>query len=184
MTRSAPIVSSSRPSSPVSRRSSARLAGATAERSIRSPPTAPPVTAAKRRRSGRPQASPRRESSSRDESHELRSRHGKRGGRWRLAMLIRALFGVFAAALAALPIPAKDTDVDAELVLAVDVSGSMDEDEQKLQRNGYVDAFRHGEVMSAIAAGTLGRIAVTYVEWAGAQIQTVIVPWSVIDGPD
>src|SRR5439155_14401309 len=38
--------------------------------------------------------------------------------------------------------------------------------------------------MSAIAAGTLGRIAVSYVEWAGSQIQTVIVPWTVIDGPD
>src|SRR5439155_17993825 len=98
-------------------------------------------------------------------------------------MLIRALFGVFAAALAALPIPAKDTDVDAELVLAVDVSGSMDEDEQRLQRSGYIDAFRHAAVMSAIAAGALGRIAVTYVEWAGPETQTVIVPWTVIDSP-
>jgi hypothetical protein len=72
--------------------------------------------------------------------------------------------------------------VDLELVLAVDVSRSMDIEEQQLQRDGYAAAFRHPEVVSAIASGPLGRIAVTYVEWAGPNVQTVVVPWTIIAG--
>jgi Protein of unknown function (DUF1194) len=79
---------------------------------------------------------------------------------------------------------AKDVDVDLELVLAVDVSRSMDLGEQDLQRDGYVAAFRHPEVLAAIGSGPLGRIAVTYVEWAGPFYQTVIVPWTILTGPD
>jgi hypothetical protein len=74
------------------------------------------------------------------------------------------------------------TPVDLELVLAVDVSLSMDLDEQRLQRDGYVSAFRDAEVLKAIAAGPNGRIAVTYVEWAGPPTQQVVIPWTVIDG--
>lgn len=73
--------------------------------------------------------------------------------------------------------------VDLELVLAVDVSLSMDMDEQRLQRDGYVAAFRDEQVWSAIKAGAHGRIAVTYIEWAGQLTQQTIVPWTVIDGP-
>ena len=73
--------------------------------------------------------------------------------------------------------------VDLELVLAVDVSLSMDLDEQRLQREGYISAFRDGEVQKAIASGPHGRIAVTYMEWAGPSVQNVVVPWTVIDGP-
>jgi uncharacterized protein DUF1194 len=73
--------------------------------------------------------------------------------------------------------------VDLELVLAVDVSLSMDLDEQRLQRDGYVTAFRDGEVHKAITSGPHGRIAVTYMEWAGPSVQNVVVPWMVIDGP-
>ena len=75
------------------------------------------------------------------------------------------------------------TDVDLKLVLAVDISMSMDPDEQKLQRDGYVEAFRDLNVVNAIRAGRAGRIAVTYFEWAGPQNQTVLMPWQVIDGP-
>jgi hypothetical protein len=75
------------------------------------------------------------------------------------------------------------TQVDLELVLAVDVSLSMDLDEQRLQRDGYVAAFRDPEVHKAITSGAFGRIAVTYVEWAGPPTQQVVVPWTVIDGP-
>jgi hypothetical protein len=71
--------------------------------------------------------------------------------------------------------------VDLELVLAVDVSFSMDREEQALQRQGYVDAFRSPEILAAVRNGPLGRIAVTYVEWGGAPVQ--IVPWTLIDGP-
>ena len=77
---------------------------------------------------------------------------------------------------------AAETAVDLELVLAVDVSGSMDEDEHALQRQGYVAAFRHPQVINTIGAGYLGRIAVTYVEWAGPFSQVVTVPWRIIDG--
>src|SRR5581483_6601654 len=72
--------------------------------------------------------------------------------------------------------------VDLELVLAVDVSRSMDVDEQRLQREGYASAFRHPEVISAITDGARGRIAVTYVEWAGSLTQWVKVAWQVIAG--
>jgi Protein of unknown function (DUF1194) len=70
--------------------------------------------------------------------------------------------------------------VDLELVLAVDVSMSMDHKEQKLQRDGYVAAFRDPSLIRAIKSGPNGRIAVTYVEWAGAGIQSVVIPWRVI----
>jgi hypothetical protein len=77
-------------------------------------------------------------------------------------------------------------DVDLALILAVDVSPSMDPGEQQLQRQGYVEAFRSSSVHQAIQAGMLGRIAVTYVEWAGARprFQRVVVPWSILETPD
>jgi hypothetical protein len=74
--------------------------------------------------------------------------------------------------------------VDLELVLAVDVSGSMDFYEQHLQRSGYVSAFRHPDVITAIGIGAHGRIAVTYIEWAGPFLQTVTVPWRIIADRD
>lgn len=72
--------------------------------------------------------------------------------------------------------------VDAELIIAVDVSWSMDPEEQFLQRQGYIDALRSPQVISAIQKGITGKIALTYVEWAGTESQSVIVPWTVIDG--
>lgn len=77
-----------------------------------------------------------------------------------------------------------DEPVDLELVLAVDVSRSIDEDEAALQRQGYIRAFRDPEVISAIQQGILGRIAVTYFEWAGATYARQRADWSLIDGPD
>jgi hypothetical protein len=76
-----------------------------------------------------------------------------------------------------------ETEVDLALVLAVDVSLSMEPDEHELQRQGFIDAFRSPEVHGAIRKGMLGRIAVTYVEWAGAGYQQVVVPWTVIEQP-
>ena len=73
--------------------------------------------------------------------------------------------------------------VDLALVLAVDVSSSMNASEQRAQRDGYVGAFRDRDVLGAIASGPRGRIAVTYVEWAGSAYQLVQVPWTVIGGP-
>ena len=76
---------------------------------------------------------------------------------------------------------AAETPVDLELVLAVDVSGSMDEDEQALQREGYVAAVTHPEVLAAIRSGPYQRVALAYVEWAGPSAQAVTVPWTLVE---
>ena len=74
--------------------------------------------------------------------------------------------------------------VDVELVLAVDVSYSMDPDEQALQREGYRLALTSKEFLSALREGVNGKIAVTYIEWAGAFDQQGVMPWRLIDGPE
>lgn len=97
----------------------------------------------------------------------------------------KRLSGILLAAAFALgaapPVHGRDLPVDLELVLAVDVSGSVDEVEAKLQRDGYVQAMRHPDVVKAIASGVLQRIAVTYVEWAGEETQTTVLGWTLID---
>ncbi len=74
--------------------------------------------------------------------------------------------------------------VDTELVIAVDVSNSMDPEEQALQREGYVAGLTSREFLSAIRSGMHGRVAVTYFEWAGLYDQKIIMPWRMIDGPE
>ncbi len=74
-------------------------------------------------------------------------------------------------------------DVDVELVIAVDVSYSMDPDEQALQREGYIIGLNSQEFFAALQQGIHGRIAVTYFEWAGQNDQRVVVPWRLVDGP-
>jgi len=71
-------------------------------------------------------------------------------------------------------------DVDLELVLAVDVSDSMSADELRLQRDGYVSAFRDPGIAAAIGYGEIGRIAVLYLEWAGPDHLRVLRPWTVL----
>lgn len=73
--------------------------------------------------------------------------------------------------------------VDLELVFAADGSGSIDDDELRLQREGYATALSDPKVLSAIAGGALGRIAVAYVEWGAPQSQHTIVDWMIIAGP-
>jgi hypothetical protein len=77
-----------------------------------------------------------------------------------------------------------ETEVDLALVVAVDISFSMDTDEQALQREGFAEAFRSRAVHDAIRGGAVGKIAVTYMEWAGATDQKVIVPWTILDNPE
>jgi Protein of unknown function (DUF1194) len=74
--------------------------------------------------------------------------------------------------------------VDTELVLAVDVSYSMDPEEQQIQREGYVEAITSREFMGAIRAGSHGKVAMTYFEWAGPDDQRIIVPWRAVEGPE
>ncbi|MGF1651087.1 MAG: DUF1194 domain-containing protein [Hyphomicrobiaceae bacterium] len=95
-------------------------------------------------------------------------------------VVVLSLAVVFASGLKA----SAEIEVDLQLVLAVDVSLSMDEVEQRLQRDGFIEAFREPEVVKAITTGEFRRIAVTYVEWGGAGFQRVVVPWRVIDGEE
>jgi hypothetical protein len=74
--------------------------------------------------------------------------------------------------------------VDVELILAADVSGSMTKEELRLQRAGYVSALQNADVINATLSGMRGRIAIAYFEWAGPNDQRLIMPWTVIDGPD
>ena len=74
--------------------------------------------------------------------------------------------------------------VDVELILAVDVSYSMDMDELAIQREGYAQAIQSKEFLQALKLGPNGRIAVTYFEWAASSDQKIIIPWRLIDGPE
>ena len=79
---------------------------------------------------------------------------------------------------------AQNRSVDLELVLAADGSGSIDDAELRLQREGYGLAMMHPRVLEAIQFGPTGRIAVAYVEWGAAESQHTIVDWTVITDLD
>jgi uncharacterized protein DUF1194 len=74
--------------------------------------------------------------------------------------------------------------VDVELVIAVDVSYSMDFDELAVQREGYAQAIISTEFLQALRTGPHGKVAVTYFEWAASSDQKIIIPWRVIDGAE
>ncbi|MBY0362845.1 MAG: DUF1194 domain-containing protein [Phreatobacter sp.] len=76
------------------------------------------------------------------------------------------------------------SEVDVQIVLAVDISYSMDPEEQRLQREGYIKAITSPEVLDAIRKGLVGKIAVSYLEWAGHQERQVVIDWRIIDGPE
>jgi len=92
-----------------------------------------------------------------------------------LAMLLS-----LSSAAAVTPAPGA-AQVDVALVLAVDMSGSMDLDEARVQRMGYVEALRHPDFINAVTAGLNGRIAIAYFEWAGSVNETSVVGWLLID---
>jgi hypothetical protein len=72
-------------------------------------------------------------------------------------------------------------EVDVELVLAVDTSRSMDYEEVRIQREGYVEALRHKEFLDAVKGGLTGRIAISYFEWAGYVVPGSVLDWQVIE---
>ena len=74
--------------------------------------------------------------------------------------------------------------VDVELILAVDVSYSMDMDELAIQREGYAQAIVSREFLQALKSLPNGKVAVTYFEWAASSDQKIIIPWRLIDGPE
>ncbi len=73
--------------------------------------------------------------------------------------------------------------VDLLLVLAADVSRSIDQPKFQLQREGYAAAISNPKVLNAIHSGTLGRIAICFVEWSGTGAQKVLIDWTIVDGP-
>jgi hypothetical protein len=70
--------------------------------------------------------------------------------------------------------------VDLELVITTDVSYSVDDMEARMQREGAVTAFRSPEVVQAIRSGSLGRIAVAYIDFSNANSSRVVVDWQVV----
>lgn len=100
-----------------------------------------------------------------------------------LATLAAAL--LLAVPLAAGPPPARAAEpVDLELVLAVDSSASVDYTEFNLQLQGLTLAFEDPELAEAIAAGPMGAIAVTLIEWSSAERQEISLPWTVLRSAD
>src|SRR4051812_28710356 len=100
---------------------------------------------------------------------------------------MRHVFVAVMTALLAFASPAPEARaeaVDLALVLAIDVSRSVDEVEAALQRHGYIAALTNPKVVQAIQTGSIGRIALTYIEWAGVDYQRIIVPWTTIRGMD
>jgi hypothetical protein len=93
---------------------------------------------------------------------------------WRTAFLVLSL------CLSMLPGSLAAETVDLQLVLAADVSRSVDDDEFKLQRHGYASAFQDPRVLRAIRSGQHRKIAVCYVEWSGPESLAVIADWTVV----
>ena len=101
---------------------------------------------------------------------------------------MEALFGLILCmsceATAIEAVPAASDPVDVELVLAVDVSRSMDPEEFALQRAGYVSALRHPDFLAAVQGGLHRRIALTYFEWAGTVRVESVVDWRIVDSAE
>ena len=117
--------------------------------------------------------------------------HERRLARVLITLLNIVLMGALLAgshvpsfAQASLPTPPDKASVDLLLVLAADISRSVDAAKFKLQREGYAQAVTHPRVLDAVRSATVGRIAICYVEWSGASAQTVIVDWILIGGAD
>lgn len=82
----------------------------------------------------------------------------------------------------ALPANAQDRkEVDMALVMAIDISGSVDPDEARLQRQGYVEAFSDPVIIKAILGGNHGRISVAYFEWSDSYVQKLLIDWTLLD---
>src|SRR6266849_5933617 len=96
---------------------------------------------------------------------------------------IRAVL-VLAALVLAAPLARAAEQVDLLLVLASDVSRSVDQPKFKLQRDGYATALADKRVLSAISSGRHQRIAVCFVEWSGAGAQKLLIDWMVINGAE
>jgi len=95
---------------------------------------------------------------------------------------MRLLIHLLALLLIALPAAAQNKPgIDLALALGIDISGSIDPDEARLQREGYVQAFNDPEIRRAILNGSNGRIAVAYYEWSDSWMQKLLIDWTLLD---
>ena len=90
---------------------------------------------------------------------------------------------ILSAPLLAACLPRRRTskEVDLALAMGIDISGSIDPDEARLQREGYVKAFRDPVIVKAILGGANGRIAVSYFEWSDSWMQKLLIDWTLLD---
>lgn len=102
----------------------------------------------------------------------------------RAAMGFALSFAFISTVQAAQNAPARpriaEPQVDVNLVLAVDASGSVSDDRFELQKQGYVAAFRNPKVLAAIRAGDYHTISVSMVQWTGPTLHVVVVPWMTV----
>ncbi len=94
-----------------------------------------------------------------------------------------SLLLILTAAIGSVQLAAAQPQVDLELVLLADATGSIDDGEIRFQREGYAQAITDPTVISAIRSTAYGQIAITYVEWGDLGSQDVVVGWTVVDGP-
>lgn len=98
------------------------------------------------------------------------------------ALVCLLTFILSALTLSARPAAAQDRlEIDLALALGIDISGSIDPDEARLQREGYVQAFRDPVIVKAILGGANGRIAVAYYEWSDSWMQKLLIDWTLLD---
>lgn len=106
-------------------------------------------------------------------------KQGRSRQAWLSGLLVSFVLGI-----ATIGAATAETEIDLELVLLADATGSIDNAEIRFQRQGYAEAITDPAVISAIASTLTGRIAVTYVEWGDMTSQEIVVDWMVIDGPE
>ena len=98
----------------------------------------------------------------------------------RLARIAGAALIIAVAALSVLGTVARAQDVDLLLVLASDVSRSVDTRKFQLQREGYAAALSNRRVVEAIQSGPHGKIAICFVEWSGATSVKLVIDWTIV----
>jgi Protein of unknown function (DUF1194) len=101
-----------------------------------------------------------------------------------MVRILGCLLALSAVLLAQVPLARADEEVDLLLVLAVDVSRSIDQTKFLLQRDGYAAAISNRSVLEAIKSGPHQRIGLNFVEWSGFGAQKLVIDWTVIDSPD
>src|SRR5690242_21945920 len=101
-----------------------------------------------------------------------------------MTLFLRTALAIVALTAALAPAPARAQAVDLMLVLAADVSRSVDHPKFMLQREGYAAAISNPQVLDAIRSGTNGKIAINFLEWSGVGAQKVVIDWTIIDGPE